>query len=80
MPNFKTIGLLVLEKKKIKGDHLGHVTLIIYINFHYLSLRMLHTMFDCVEKKIFEYYGNIHVYCPGDGGRPAPRVHLFSES
>ena len=33
-------------KKKIAiyshGGHLGHVTLTIYINFHFLFLRMLH--------------------------------------
>ena len=23
-----------------------------------------------LEKKIFEYYGDIHVYCPGVGGQP----------
>ena len=27
------------------GGHLGHVTLTIYINFHFLSLRMLHIKF-----------------------------------
>ena len=41
MPNFKIIGLLVLEEKIFKvfftiyghGRHLGHVTWSIYINF-----------------------------------------------
>ena len=40
MPSFKTIGLLVLEKRIFKvftinghGGHLGHVTWTIYINF-----------------------------------------------
>ena len=52
MPSFKIIGLLVLEKKILKvfaiysfGGHLGHVTLIIYINFHSPFLRMLHMKF-----------------------------------
>ena len=27
------------------GGHLGHVTLTIYINFHFLFLRMLHIKF-----------------------------------
>ena len=27
------------------GSHLGHVTLTIYINFHFLFLRMLHIKF-----------------------------------
>ena len=29
------------------------------------------------EKKIFEYYGDIHVYRPGVGVRPAAGVHFF---
>ena len=52
MPSFKIIGLLVLEKKILKGfaiyshcGHLGHVTLTIYINFHSLFLRMLDIKF-----------------------------------
>ena len=52
MPSFKIIGLLVLEKKILKdfavyrhGDHLGHVTLTIYMNFHSLFLTMLHMQF-----------------------------------
>ena len=28
------------------GGHLGHVTLTIYINFHFLFLRMFHIKFD----------------------------------
>ena len=28
------------------GGHLGHVTLTIYINFHFLYLRMLHIKFE----------------------------------
>ena len=52
------------------GGHLGHVTLTIYTNFHSPFLRMLHMTFgfdwrNGSEKKIFEYYGNIYVYCPG---------------
>ena len=31
------------------------------------------------EKKIFEYYGNIHVYCPGVGA-DLPLRPIFSES
>ena len=52
MPSFKIIGLLVLEKKIFKGfaiyshgGHLGHVTLIIYKNFHSPFQRMLHMKF-----------------------------------
>ena len=52
MPSFKSIGLLVLEKKIFKvfaiyshGGNLGHVTLTIYTNFHSLFLRMLHIKF-----------------------------------
>ena len=52
MPSFKIIGLLVLEKKILKGfaiyshcGHLGHVTLTIYINFHSFFLRMLDIKF-----------------------------------
>ena len=29
------------------------------------------------EKKIFENYGDIHVYCPGIKGRPAPLSNFF---
>ena len=32
------------------------------------------------EEKIFECYGDIHVYCPRVGGRPAPGVQFISES
>ena len=43
----------------------------IYANFHSLLLRMLHIKFDLngqavSEKKIFEFYGHIHVYSPGE--------------
>ena len=31
---------------------------------------------QAVSEKIFEYYGNIHVYCPG-WGRPDPGVQIF---
>ena len=46
--------------------NLGHVTLTIYINFHSHFLTMLHIKFGQAvsEKKIFEYLGIIHVYCP----------------
>ena len=32
------------------------------------------------EEKIFEYYGNIHVYCPGVGAYVPLGPILFSES
>ena len=32
------------------------------------------------EKMIFEYYGDIHVYCPVGGVRLAPGAQFFSES
>ena len=78
MPSFKIKGLLVLEKIFLKvfaiyshGDHLGHVTLTIYVNFHSLFLRMLHIKFGfdwlSVSEKMFEYYGHTHVYSPGAG-------------
>ena len=77
MPSLKIIGLLVLEKISkgfaiySHGVHLGHVTLTIHKNFHSPFLRMLHTKFgligQAVSEKIFEYYGNIHVYCPKMG-------------
>ena len=82
---FKIIGLLILEKKIFKGfcyhgGHLGHVTLIIYINFHSPFLRMNHMLRAVSEKKIFEYYGSIHVYCPGVGADLPLGSILFSES
>ena len=76
MPNFKIIGLLVLEKKIFKvfainnnGGHLGHVTRTIYTTF-VPSYQIGQAV---SEKKIFEYYGNIHIYmyCPR-----AKAVHL----
>ena len=49
IPSFVEIGPLVLEKKIFAiyshGGHLGHVTLIIYINFRSPFLRMLHMKF-----------------------------------
>ena len=52
MPSVKIIGPLVLGQKIYKvfaifnhGGHLGHVTWIIYINFHSPVLRMLHMKF-----------------------------------
>ena len=74
MPSFKIIGPLVLEKKIFKGFcyvwscNLGHID----INFYSPFLRMLHMNLalngkTVSEEKIFEYYGNIHVYCPGVG-------------
>ena len=51
------------------GGHLGYMTWTIYISFHLLFLTMLHIKVGQVvsEKKIFEYYGRIHVYSPGAG-------------
>ena len=45
---------------------------------------MLHIKFgfDCLavsEEKMFEYYGDIHVYCPGVGAYE-PLGSIFSES
>ena len=55
------------------GGHLGHVTTI-YINFHFLFLRMLHIKFgfdwlikQFLRKNLFEYYGHLHVYSSGAG-------------
>ena len=52
MPSFKIIGLLVLKKFFFlifdiysHGGHLGHVTMTIYVNFHFLFLRMVHIKF-----------------------------------
>ena len=74
MPSFKIIGILVLEKNFFyifaiysQGGNLGHVTLTIYINFD-----------QTVSEKIFEYYGNIHVYCPGVGAdQPLGSIFFF---
>ena len=66
------------------GGHLGHVTLTIYINFHSPFPRMLHMKFDFdwpsrfrEEKKMFEYYGHIHVYSPGAGADNPPGAKCF---
>ena len=66
------------------GGHLGYVTLAIYINFHSPFLRMLHMKFGFdwpsgFKEKICEYYGNIHVYCPGTRA-DMPLGSIFSES
>ena len=63
---------LLLNRSRSSQGLLGQVTLTIYINFHSPFLRMLHMKFGFdwpsdSEKKIFEYYGNMHVYCPGEG-------------
>ena len=42
---------------------------------------MLHIKFGFVsEEKMFEYYGNIHVYCPGVGADEPLGSIFFSES
>ena len=48
------------------------MTWTIYISFHLPFLMMLHIKFGFdwpsgLEKKIFKYYGHIHVYSPGVG-------------
>ena len=52
--------------------HLGHVTWIIYIHIDNPFLLMLHINLALIgqpvsEEMMFEYYGYIHVYCPGVG-------------
>ena len=64
------------------GGHLGHVTLTTYINFHSPFPRMLHMKFALIglavsEKKMFEYYGHIHVYSPGTGADNPPGAKIF---
>ena len=49
------------------GDHVSHVTLTIFTIFHCPFLMMLHINLALIgeavsEKKLFEYYGHIHVY------------------
>ena len=42
------------------GGHLGHVTVIIYINFHFLFLRVwLRLAKQFLRKKLFEYCGHL---------------------
>ena len=60
MPGFKIVGFLVLEKNILKvfgiyshGGHLGHVTLTIYVNFHYPIPRILHIKFGFDWSYIF---------------------------
>ena len=50
------------------GGHLGNVTWI--INNHFLKMIQNLALIGQVvsEEKMFEYYGNIHVYCPGWAG------------
>ena len=58
--------------------HLGYITWTIYISFHSPFLMMLHIKFGFDwqsgfrEKKIFEYYGHIHVYSPEVGAADNP--------
>ena len=52
------------------GGHLGHVTLIIYVYIGSPSYRCFISNLALIgkvvsEKKIFGYYGEIHVSCPG---------------
>ena len=86
MPSFKIIGLLTLEKKIFKcftiyghGDHLGHVTWTIYINFCPPFPRRLHIKFGFFgqvvsEKKIFENGGT------GDGQTDGRRLDGYTIS
>ena len=53
IPSFMKIGLPVLEKKILKvftiyghGCHLGHVTRIMLINFHFFIPESFHTKFS----------------------------------
>ena len=55
-----------------RGGHLGYVTWINYIHIGspFPSMLPIEFGFDCpssFRKRIFEYDGNIHVYCPGLG-------------
>ena len=66
------------------GGHLGHVTWIFYIHICYPFLLMLHINFALIgqavsEEKMFEYYGDIHVYCPGVGAEE-PLVPNFFQN
>ena len=52
IPSFVEIGLLVLEKKIFKGftiyghgGHIGHVTSIMFMNFHLHKHKSFHTKF-----------------------------------
>ena len=54
------------------GGHLGHVTLTIYKYFHFhflicltLSLALIGRAVS--RKKMFEYFGHIHLYSTGAG-------------
>ena len=61
-------------------SHLGHVTF--YTKFHSPFLTMLHIKFGfiligrAVSEKMFENYGQIHVYSPG-AGADNPLVSFF---
>ena len=75
MPSFVEIGPPLPEKVFIiyrQGSHLGHVTWIIYIHSSSQSsyrcfISNLALISLAVSENIFEYYGNIHVYCPRVG-------------
>ena len=65
------------------GGHLGYMTWTIYISFHSPFLTMLHIKFGfdwkvVSEKKIFEYYGHIHVYRPEVGADKPVRTFFPS--
>ena len=63
------------------GGNLGHVTLIMHINFHSPFLRILNKMFGfgetVSEKKIFEKYGNIYMYIAPGWGQTCPWGPFF---
>ena len=63
------------------GGHLGHVTRIIYVHIGSLSYRsfisnLVLTDLPVSEKKIFQHYGDIHLYCPVVG-HASPWVQFF---
>ena len=77
MPSFVEISPPVTEKKFLKGfyniwdgDHLGHMTWIIYAHIGSPFISMFHVKHlafigqSVSEKKILEYYGNKHVNFP----------------
>ena len=88
MPSFKVIGLLILEKKILMvfaiyshDGHLSHVTLTIYsfiLSSKECSTRSLALIGQVVSmKKIFDYFGNIHVYCLGVGADLPLGIFVF---
>ena len=59
------------------------MTLTIYINFSFLLPKDApHEVLALIglavsEKKMFEYYGHIHVYSPGAGADNPPAAKIF---